>query len=85
MRKVNRLLGAGILLTVAGLTTSVHAQNTTPLPSSVCASLQGMSILASAIGLPTGGGVVETAAAVPATAKDNPNGDFCKAARITQP
>lgn len=43
-----------------------------------CASLRGMSIPAPAIGLPTAGATVETAASVAATEPDNVNGNFCK-------
>src|SRR4029453_18959595 len=55
------------------------------LPPSACASLQGLSIPSSAIGLPTGGAVVQTAAPVSASTKDNPNEDFCKVPGIVKP
>src|SRR5262245_6992616 len=57
----------------------------TALPPNACASLQGLAIPASAIGLPTGGAVVQTAAPVEASSKDNPNGDFCKVTGIVKP
>ena len=44
-----------------------------------------MSIPAMALRLPTGGAVVQTAVAVSANAKDNPNGDFCKVTGIVKP
>ncbi|HTV78756.1 MAG TPA: tannase/feruloyl esterase family alpha/beta hydrolase [Steroidobacteraceae bacterium] len=47
-----------------------------------CASLQGFSIPASQIGLPTGGAVVEHATAVVASEPRNVNGDFCKVTGI---
>ena len=56
-----------------------------PLPATACASLQGMSIPAMALRLPTGGAAVQTAVAVSTTAKDNPNGDFCKVTGIVKP
>jgi feruloyl esterase len=57
----------------------------TPLPPSACVTLQGLSIPASDIGLPTGGAAVQTAVPVAASAKDNPNGDFCKVTGIVKP
>jgi len=50
-----------------------------------CGLLEGLTIPASAIGLPTGGGVVQTAVAVAATDADNPNGDVCKVTGIVRP
>ena len=57
----------------------------TPLPPAACASLQGFSIPASAIGLPTSGAVVQTAVAVAATEQGNTNGEFCKVTGIVKP
>jgi feruloyl esterase len=57
----------------------------TQLPASACAGLQGMSIPASAIGLPTGGAVVRTAVAVAASEQGNANGGFCKVTGIVKP
>jgi feruloyl esterase len=76
------LVGIGL-----GLTTLVRAADTgtTPLPSAACAGLQGLSIPASAIGLPTSGAVVQTAASVAAADKDNANGAFCKITGIVKP
>src|SRR6185503_1342354 len=65
--------------------TAIAQDSGTALPSAACASLQGMSIPASAIGLPTGGAVVQAATPVAASAKDNPNGDFCKVTGIVKP
>ena len=79
---------ANILLTISlvSLCTSALAQGaSTPLPAATCASLQDMSIPALALRLPTGGAVVQSAVAVSATAKDNPNGDFCKVTGIVKP
>ena len=71
---------------LVSLALPIQAQDgATPLPPSACASLMGLSIPASAIGLPTGGAVVQTAALVAASAKDNPNGDFCKVTGIVKP
>ena len=44
-----------------------------------------MSIPALALRLPTGGAMVQSSVAVSATAKDNPNGDFCKVTGIVKP
>jgi hypothetical protein len=66
--------------------TSALAQNdVTPLPGPACASLQGLSIPASAIGLPTSGAAVQTAVAVMASEQGNVNGDFCKVIGTIKP
>ena len=75
-----------LVITLVSLSTSALAQGASmPLPVTACASLQGMSIPAMALRLPTGGAVVQSAVAVSATAKDNPNGDFCKVTGIVKP
>jgi feruloyl esterase len=79
------LRSTAILLTIllAALGVAGLAQDgTTPLPSAACASLQGP---ATALRLPTGGAEVQTAVPVAASAKDNPNGDFCKITGIVKP
>ncbi|MFO1427403.1 MAG: tannase/feruloyl esterase family alpha/beta hydrolase [Steroidobacteraceae bacterium] len=50
-----------------------------------CATLQGFAIPATAIGLPTGGAVVQAAVPVAAGEKDNPNGDYCRVTGVVQP
>ncbi|HLG54090.1 MAG TPA: tannase/feruloyl esterase family alpha/beta hydrolase [Vicinamibacterales bacterium] len=83
-----RLPIAHILLTAALACTAVTGlaqEGFTPLPASTCGSLQGLSIPASAIGLPTSGAVVQTAVAVAASAQGNTNGDFCKVTGIVKP
>jgi feruloyl esterase len=60
-------------------------EGVTRLPPSACAGLQGFSIPASAIGLETGGAIVQTAAPVAASAEGNVNGDFCKVTGLVQP
>ena len=50
-----------------------------------CGALQGLALPASAIGLSTGGAVVQTAVAVRADEKNNPNGDYCKVTGIVKP
>jgi feruloyl esterase len=69
------LLVAG--LAVAG-TELGAAEDPIRLPATACALLQGFSIPASAIGLPTSGAVVQSAEPVAANAEKNVNGDFCK-------
>jgi feruloyl esterase len=69
------LLVAG--LAIAG-TELRAAEDPIRLPTTACALLQGFSIPASAIGLPTSGAVVQSAEPVAANAEKNVNGDFCK-------
>lgn len=72
---------AGAVLFAASVAIAAQgraANGTTQLTAADCAKLQGMSIPASAIGLPTGGAVVEAAVAVSASEQKNVNGDFCK-------
>jgi feruloyl esterase len=88
MRNATRPRATAILLAISLASLGVVpglAQDATPLPPSACASLPGLSIPASAIGLPTGGAEVQTATSVAASAKDNPNGDFCKVTGIVKP
>jgi len=70
--------GAVVCGVIAVLSITGRAQDTTTKLTAECASLKDMAIPASAIGLPTGGAVVQTAAAVKATDDKNVNGDFCK-------
>ena len=79
---------AGALLTASAVTiiaTVSAEEGRTPLPADACAALQGFSIPASAIGLPTGGAVVQSASPVAASASGNANGDFCKVTGIVKP
>ena len=75
-----------VVLTAALAAPLGAADETTALPATACASLQGMTIPASAIGLPTSGADVQTAGhgrgRRPA---GNPNGDFCKVTGIVKP
>jgi len=75
-----------LVISLASLSVPGLAQEgRTPLAVTACANLQGFAIPASAIGLPTSGAVVQTAAAVTASDKDNPNGDFCKVTGFVKP
>ena len=88
MRHATLSRTARILLTIslASLGVPGLAQDgLTSLPSTACASLPGMSIPALAIRLQTGGALVQTAVPVAASAKDNPNGDYCKVTGIIKP
>ena len=88
MRSANwtRAAGTLVIASAVAMAYSVSAQDgTTPLPSANCASLQGFAIDASAIGVPTGGAVVQTATMVAASATGNTNGDFCKVNGIIKP
>jgi len=88
MRHVTFARATRILLTASLVSQgpSGFAQEaTTPLPLSACASLQGMSMPALALRLPTGGAEVQSAVPVAVSAKDNLNGDFCKVMGIVKP
>lgn len=69
-----------VLIGTAGVATRGEAA-TTPLAAD-CASLRDFMVPASAIGLPTGGAVVESAVAVRAAEPGNVDGDFCKVTGI---
>jgi len=83
------------LLLVLGICVSTFARAAGETPigtarpvtidASACAPLQGFTIPASAIGLPTSGAVVQTATAVGASDQGNTNGAFCKAIGIVKP
>lgn len=78
----------GFIVLAAAVIQAVSSQaqgEVTPLPASACSSLQGFSIPASAIGLPTGGAVVQTAVPVAASESGNVNGNFCKVIGIVRP
>lgn len=70
---------------VALAVTGTAEENRTPLPTGACAALRGFTIPAPAIGLPTGGARVETAVEVSASARGNPNGDYCQVTGFIQP
>jgi len=77
-----------LILTLAiGAAGTARAANdsTVRMDASACTRLQGFSIPASAIGLPTSGAVVQTAASVNASDQGNVNGDFCKVIGIVKP
>jgi len=76
-----------LLALLVGVAAPARAADETPvrIEASACASVQGLSIPASAIGLPTSGAVVQTAVAVSASDPKNVNGDFCKVTGIVKP
>jgi len=76
-----------IFVAAVGVLAPVYAADETPLriEAAVCASLQGLTIPSSAIGLPTSGAVVQTAAAVNAADGGNVNGSFCKVVGVVKP
>ena len=77
------LLTAGIAVAASGQSDTSGAY--TQLPPTACAGLPDLAIAGSAIGLPTGGGVVQTAVLVAAGEPGNINGDFCKVIGIIRP
>jgi pimeloyl-ACP methyl ester carboxylesterase len=80
---MKRLLMCALAMGVAA--PSFAADSTVRMEAGACARLQGLSIPASAIGLPTSGAVVQTAVAVNASDPGNINGSFCKAIGIVKP
>jgi pimeloyl-ACP methyl ester carboxylesterase len=72
------------LLISAGIVPAIAA-NPGSISRETCASLQGFSIPASAIGLPNSGALVQAAVFVAASENGNNNGDFCKATGIVKP
>ena len=73
-----------IAATVALAGPRAQSQDATKLATE-CASLKDLAIPASAIGLPTSGGVVQTAVMVAASEPRNANGEFCKVTGILKP
>ena len=83
---MKRAAGVVPVLLMAGLAARLGAADeTTALPPAACASLQGMIIPATAIGLETSGAEVQAAAMVAASASGNPNGEYCKVTGIVKP
>jgi len=83
---ITRAAGVVPMLMIAGLAAQLGAaDDTTALPASACASLQGMTIPAAAIGLETSGAEVQTAAMIAASASGNPNGEYCKVTGVVKP
>jgi len=78
-------LAVPALLTAALIAPLRAADETTALPGAACSSLQGMTIAAPAIGLPTSGAEVQTATMVVASTANNPNGEYCKVTGIVKP
>ncbi len=71
-----------VVIIMGSLSLQGRAQDTTTRLVTDCASLKGMEIPASAIGLPTAGAVVETATSVAANEPRNTNGEYCKVTGI---
>lgn len=76
------VLASGISVAVSS---SAVEKDVTRLSAGTCSSLQGLSIPASAIGLPNSGATVETAIAIGVADKGNANGDFCKVTGVVKP
>lgn len=75
----------GLLVATAGFTAggiggyeSAQASTVVKTPTSICSALAGMSIPATAIGLPTRGATVVSATLVSDTDPDNKSGQYCK-------
>ena len=75
-------IAGGIGLAMAG---DSGNQGPIRLSGEVCTSLQGFSVPATAIGLPNGGALVQTALFVVSSETGNSNGDFCKVTGIVKP
>jgi len=79
---LKQAFGAGVCALIAAASVTARAQDATTRLAADCASFKGFTIPASAIGLPTGGAIVETAVAVTASEPRNVNGNFCKVTGI---
>ena len=77
-------IALAIAVTVAPAGPHAQSPDATKLAAE-CASLKDLALPASAIGLPTSGGVVQTAVMVAASEPRNANGDFCKVTGILKP
>ncbi|HEX4996718.1 MAG TPA: tannase/feruloyl esterase family alpha/beta hydrolase [Terriglobia bacterium] len=78
-------LVAGVSLVAVAFGPAGTAENAATKMVIECATLKGLAIPASTIGLPTSGAVVETAVAVTASEPQNANGDFCKVTGVVKP
>src|ERR1700685_1421716 len=76
------LIAGGIGLAVAG---DSGNQESIRLSRETCTGLQGFTIPASAIGVPSGGALVQMAVFVAGSETGNSNGDFCKVTGIVKP
>lgn len=95
MRNASRVRAAPLVLVAAtAVTAAIAAIASRPaladdevaqVRAEDCARLGGFSIPASAIGLPTGGAVVQAAEWVAASQSGNANGDYCKVTGIVKP
>jgi feruloyl esterase len=86
IRSTNHRVAATCALVFAVVAT-LQTANDVPerMLASACAGLQGLSIPESAIGLPSSGALVQTAAVVNASDAGNVNGDFCKVIGVVRP
>lgn len=73
-----QIFGACVCVIIAAACATAQADGSPTRLATDCTSLKGVTIPASAIGLPTGGATVETAVAVRASEPGNVDGDFCK-------
>jgi pimeloyl-ACP methyl ester carboxylesterase len=86
--RTSSVIGRALLMAACfGLTMAADSGNQAPvrLSRENCTSLEGFSIPASAIGLPSVGALVQTALFVAASENGNINGDFCKVTGIVKP
>ncbi|PCJ40143.1 MAG: tannase/feruloyl esterase family alpha/beta hydrolase [SAR86 cluster bacterium] len=74
-----------LLFIVLVLSQSVFAQDRTAIPAmanlsaaEACSSLEGLSVAAGDIGLPTAGATIQVTELVSSNARDNNNGEYCK-------
>ncbi|HJT89963.1 MAG TPA: tannase/feruloyl esterase family alpha/beta hydrolase [Bryobacteraceae bacterium] len=81
----NSLVVIGGVFLIGSVAMAANSSEPLRLSRETCANLQGFSIAASAIGLPSSGALVQAAAFVAAPEKGNRNGDFCKVTGIVKP
>jgi pimeloyl-ACP methyl ester carboxylesterase len=88
LRNILQLTGCALLIAAGfGLAPAADLGNqvSVHLSRETCASLQGLSIPVSAIGLPSSGALAQTAVFVATSESGNINGNFCKVTGIVKP
>ena len=84
-RLISGMQAGAMAAIFAGLLPGPAAAQGAAAPAQACAALKGLFIPSGAIGLPTSGAVVQSAALVAADAPENPNREYCAARGLIIP